>query len=147
MNEVELKKFIESKIEASKSLNFSIDKISDREAIIKTPLKSHLNHKGTAFGGNLYSLCAVASYSLVLNLLKANNLYTDDIVIAEGNIKYFKPVTNDIVVTATFDSSHRTNEIISAVKTGKRIPILIKSVISSGGLDCAEFSGRFAMKV
>lgn len=147
MKATELKTFIENKIEASKALNFFIDQISESEVIVRSPLKAHLNHKGTAFGGNLYSLCTVASYSLILNLLTIHKLYTDDIVIAEGSIRYLKPVTGEISIKAAFDSSQGAQEMIAAVRTGKRVPILIKSLISSGGVDCAEFTGRFAMKI
>ena len=82
-----IEKKLKKDIPITKHLQFSLLKLNEKECILSSKLKANINHKGTAFGGSQFSLCAVAAYAYVLKWLAQNKIETENIVIAEGNNK------------------------------------------------------------
>lgn len=61
---------------------------------LAAPLDKNINHQGSAFGGSLYSVAALAGWGLLQ--LKMSELGIDtDTVIASGEVKYHRPVFAD----------------------------------------------------
>jgi thioesterase domain-containing protein len=113
----------------------------------RLPLKANYNHKGTAFGGSLYSAGALACYGLFLYGLRASQITTNDIVISEGTMKYTKPTDNDAEVIAAWPSETEKETFFKTLLTKKKARIQMQAEISVNGVVCATFSGAFVAKI
>jgi thioesterase domain-containing protein len=140
----DLKQWIYQNIPALNNFEFEIESLGSDEVILKVPLKAHLNHKGTAFGGSLYNAAVLASYLLVYSEFKAVNVAADSFVISDGSMKYLKPVHQDFLVTVIWPKSQRENVLKTLTSKGKARWVL-KASLTVGGLLCAEFNGRFVL--
>jgi thioesterase domain-containing protein len=146
VNSTELTALLHKDIPITKQMGSSIIHIDEKLCIAEVELASNLNHKGTAFGGSIYSCCALASYGLFLNGLRSHGSQTKNIVIAEGEIKYLLPVTDDFEVKATWHSDKDRQKFFDQLgKKHKAKTHVIAKVICKGDV-CAEFKGLFVAK-
>jgi len=74
---------------------------SDRRSLLlSAPLAANSNHKGTAFGGSLYSVAVLAGWGLLTLELEARGIDAQ-IVIQECQVDYLLPVSGDFTARAT----------------------------------------------
>ncbi|WP_409525805.1 YiiD C-terminal domain-containing protein [Nitrincola sp. MINF-07-Sa-05] len=73
-----------------------IDQLSlnDRVLTLSAPLSANINDKGTGFAGSLAALSTLSGWCLTTLYLRSQGLDCD-VMIAESQIKYLKPVTTD----------------------------------------------------
>ena len=142
----ELTDLLHKDIPITKQMESSIIHIDEHTCIAEVELEPNLNHKGTAFGGSIYSCCALASYGLFLNGLRLHGSTTKDIVIAEGEIKYLKPVNDDFEVKATWHSDHDKKKFFEHLKSKHKARTHVIAKIICQGDVCAEFKGLFVAK-
>ncbi len=135
MNIAEIEKIIETEIPIVKSMGISFQKITRNECTISVPLEPNHNHKNTAFGGSLYSVCTAACYGLMFALQREDQLMMYDLVIGEGSIRYNRPVDKDFFVTAKInpDDWKTLTEKISRSGFGK-IPLTATVTITGQAL-------------
>jgi thioesterase domain-containing protein len=107
------------------------------------PLQPNVNHKGTLFGGSLYSAGALGCYALFLSGLREASLHTNNIVISEGHIQYNFPVEGDAQVIAHWSSLQDRSQFFQTLKSKKKARVQMKAEIWSAGKACALFTGSF----
>ncbi|MBC7711933.1 MAG: YiiD C-terminal domain-containing protein [Rhizobacter sp.] len=100
MNKEIIQKIIEKEIPIVKSMGVEFSNFSHDSCTIIVPLEPNHNHKGTAFGGSLYSACTSACYGLMFALQREDDLSEFELMIGEGSIRYIKPVEKDFFVEA-----------------------------------------------
>lgn len=93
-----IQKIIEKEIPIVKSMGVEFVEFTDLSCMISVPIGPNHNHKGTVFGGSLYSVCTSASYGLMYSMQISEKLDEYDLVIGEGSIRYLKPVHEDFFV-------------------------------------------------
>lgn len=96
----DIQKTIETEIPIVKEMGVEFQEFQDFSCTISAPLAPNHNHKGTAFGGSLYSICTAACYGLMYSLQIKENFHNYDLVIGEGSIRYVRPVEKDFFVKA-----------------------------------------------
>ena len=69
---------------------------------IRAALAPNVNVHGTAFAGSLYAIAALCGWGSTWLALRSRALGAH-IVIADGHIKYARPVAETIVATCLFD--------------------------------------------
>lgn len=146
MNAAELLKLLNQEIPISKQMGISVFSVDELSCILKVELKPNLNHKGTGFGGSLYSCCAFAGYGLFLNGLRLNHFSTNDIVIAHGEIQYLLPVDSDFEVKAQWSSDSERKNFFGQLISKKKARTALHVQIHCRGQICAEFKGLFVAK-
>lgn len=97
----EIQRHIYSVIPIVKAFELQVQQLTKDSCTIFLPLHVNRNHKGTAFGGSLYTACVIAAYALVYS--KQKSVFDLDLVIREGNIRYLGPVDQDFYVRAHID--------------------------------------------
>lgn len=117
--------------------------LSQDELTMILPLQPNINHKGTLFGGSLYSAGALSCYGLFLAGLRAESLSTNNIVISDGNMRYLAPVDQDAKVTARWKSHTEQVEFFRILALKKKARIQMTAQISIEAKICAEFAGQF----
>ncbi|QDK42585.1 hypothetical protein DOM21_14220 [Bacteriovorax stolpii] len=100
MQTADIQSIIEVEIPIVKQMGVIFDEFKTDSCIASVPLAPNHNHKGTVFGGSLYSVCTSACYGLMYSLQIAHQLEGFDLVIGEGKIRYLKPVDRDFKVKA-----------------------------------------------
>lgn len=139
---------LENKITLYEHLGIESVEITPHRVSFHVSLEKNQNHKGTAFGGSLYAVAVLASYTMVLTGLKARQIDTEDIVIAKGEIKYSRPVETDFDVVCEFDSLREETEFFNELKTtGKVRGVLNSYIVAEGGSRKASLKGVFVVKL
>ncbi len=98
-----IQKIIETEIPIVKGMGVKFTDFTHDSVTISVPLAPNHNHKNTAFGGSLYSVCTAACYGILFSLQREDKLVHLDLVIGEGSIRYVKPVDKDFKVKAQLD--------------------------------------------
>lgn len=143
MNSQDLLLLLKNEIPISKSIGIHSLNISDESLSLALPILPNKNHKGTLFGGSLYSSAALASYGLFLTELNKQGFTTNNIVISDGEMKYKKPVNKDALVEASWPSISEKNDFINTLRKKGKARITIRCTISCDNIICAEFLGKF----
>lgn len=143
MQASELGQLLKNKIPISKEMGIQNFKLSNEQFSFELPLGPNINHKGTLFGGSLYSAAALSCYGLFLAGLNEKSIRTNNIVIAEGGIKYLAPVSQNADVVATWSSEEEKLGFFRTLSLKHKARVLMKAQILVQAKVCAEFSGFF----
>ena len=108
---------------------------------VAAELAPNINLHGTGFAGSLYAINALCGWSMVHLQLQVRKLEAS-IVLADGRIKYARPVTERIV--ASCDFGEQVGALDRLTETGKA-RFTLTSVINSGGRAAATFEGDYAV--
>lgn len=121
---------------------------AERDALrLEFPLRPNVNHLGTAFGGSLYSSCALACYSLLLLKLAESGITDAHIVIGKGEIRYLKPVTTQRWQVESRSVQAWAPKLKQWTKF-KKFKIRFEAQVltgANGKKDCAHFSGDYVI--
>jgi len=112
------KKELLSSIPVVSGMKIDIEKISDREIILKAPLDININYEGTAFGGSINTLCTLASYLLTHHLIKMSEHQIKSLVIQDSSIKYKSPVKDNFFAQAVISEAEK-ERFLSMLKRKK----------------------------
>ena len=142
----QLQKIIQEEIPITVSMGITYEDFQDTACIISVPLAPNHNHKGTAFGGSLYSACAAACYGLLYHLQVKENLTQFDLVLGSGNINYLRPVHSDFQVKAQIVEADWKSLMSKLTKQGFG-KIEINAQVSVGPeQNLCDFRGVFVLK-
>lgn len=143
MDAKQLEELLKKDIPISQAIGFKNLRVGSEKVQFDLPLKPNVNHKGTLFGGSLYSACALGSYALFLSQLRSASLHTNNIVISEGSMKYLSPVGTDCRVEATWVSAAEKKQFFKTLQIKKKARIQIEAKVLMVDQICAAFQGTF----
>jgi thioesterase domain-containing protein len=116
----------------------------DGTLTVAADLAPNVNVHGTAFAGSLYSIAALSGWGLVhLELERAD--VAGSIVIADGRIRYQRPVTERIVARCTLATADREAGLRALAGPAGKARFSLTSVIECDGRPAAEFEGVYAV--
>lgn len=141
----DLEKEILAKIPMLKVMGIKIQRLNADSCIVQVPLAPNHNHKNTVFGGSLYAACTAACYALLYSLQKQACVENRDLVIAQGKMRYLKPVDQDFYVEAHIDLKQWQNVLknIDRQKSG-RLNMRAECKTALPGEERCVFEGEFA---
>ncbi len=142
MNRKELQELLFAEIPISKSMGLTVSSVDPLSVQIGFRLEENRNHKKTAFGGSQYTACTLACYGLFLSAIREQGFMTNDIVIAEGRIKYSLPVKHDFCASAQWDQATKA-EFFNKLKKKSKARVTLRATLEANGSPCAEFEGLF----
>lgn len=142
MSPQELQDLFFTEIPISKSMGLTVSSIDSLSVQIEFRLLENRNHKKTAFGGSQYTACTLACYGLFLSAIRGQGFQTNDIVIAEGRIKYTLPVKQDFRVSARWDQVTK-DEFFDKLQKKSKARVTLRAKIQTNLDVCAEFEGVF----
>ena len=103
INKIDLQNLFYREIPISEKMGVEVLTITTNSLQLLVSLNLNRNHKGTAFGGSQYSACALACYGLFLSSICEIGHNTNNIVIANGSIKYFHPVSENFIINTSWE--------------------------------------------
>lgn len=137
---------IEKEIPIVKSMGVEFVEFQNDSCTIAVPIGPNHNHKGTVFGGSLYSACTSACYGLMYSIQINEGLDNYDLVIGEGSIRYQRPVHSDFQVKAKITLDDLSLFLGKLEKNGfGKINIKAYVFIQSEETHLCEYTATFIM--
>jgi thioesterase domain-containing protein len=117
----------------------------DRQSLVlSAPLAANSNHKGTAFGGSLFSLAVLAGWGL-LTLKLAEHGVEGELVIQDSRVSYLLPVTGELVARASLPQERELERFLIAVDRYRKGRVRLQVSIEQDGREAVRFEGTFAL--
>src|SRR6185437_14612968 len=91
----------------AKHMGIVVESADDSAVVLRAPLAPNANHKGTAFGGSLYSVAVLAGWAWATRYLASRGVAADA-VIQESSTRFLAPVEGELRATAAARSSPST---------------------------------------
>ena len=130
-------------IPLTRALGVRVDHFDGDTLRLAADLGPNVNLHGTAFAGSLYAITALTGWSMV-HLQLALREQTASIILAEGRIRYLKPVTDTIVAECVLGDQDAAFDTLS--RTGKtRFPLAAN--VGSGRETAVAFEGEYGAKL
>lgn len=107
----------------------------------RASLNPNMNLHGTMFAGSIYSLATLTGWGLVHLMMKEQGLI-GDIVLADANIHYHKPVTELPRSVAEFD---KISGDFAPLEAGKKARIKVQVEVLDDVTPVAEFDGEYVI--
>jgi thioesterase domain-containing protein len=134
---------IDREIMLAKPMGVIVETADETALILRAPLAPNANHKGTAFGGSLYSLAVLTGLAWITRFLATRQLDADA-VIQESNMRFLTPVQGEmracIEIPADADIDKFQRMLVRADRG--RIRLLVN--IHQGSRLATAFDGLFA---
>jgi thioesterase domain-containing protein len=90
-----LQERIDREIMLAKHMGIIVESADDTAVILRAPLARNANHKGTAFGGSLYSLAVLTGWAWITRYLATRKI--DAVaVIQESSMRFLAPVQGEM---------------------------------------------------
>lgn len=137
----ELQQIFWQKIPLSAAMQLQVLAADRRQFGCSAPLAPNLNLHQTMFAGSIYTLATLTAWGMVWLLLKEQQL-EGDIVLADGHIRYLKPVTGQAEGRC---NRHQTQPDFSALKQQRKARLNIQVGVFCGDTQVAVFDGCFAV--
>ncbi|MGI5308427.1 YiiD C-terminal domain-containing protein [Rheinheimera sp. WS51] len=128
-------------IPMSQYMQISINGFDGNTFSCQAPLAPNINLHQTMFAGSIYTLATLTGWGMLFLQLQAQNL-SGDMVLAEGNIRYFAPVS---IHPATRCQLQHCIGDLSPLASGKKVSQSITVAVLSDNKVAAEFKGRYVV--
>lgn len=144
MTKIELQNLFYKEIPISEKMGVEVLNLTPSDLQLLVSLELNKNHKGTAFGGSQYSACALACYGLFLSSIREYGHNTNNIVIANGSIKYISPVTENFIIKASWETDLK-NHFFKTLNEKKKSKVNLTANILDKNKDeiRSVFNGEF----
>jgi thioesterase domain-containing protein len=132
-----------AEIPLTRSIDVQVTAYDGTALTLSAPLAMNANHKGTAFGGSLFSLAVLAGWGLLV--LKLGERHLDaELVIQDSSVQYLSPVRGDFSAQARFPDADEFERFVRTLAAAARLGRELRVLISHGGRDAVRFEGTFA---
>jgi thioesterase domain-containing protein len=115
----------------------------DASLELRAPLAANANHHGTAFGGSLFSLAALAGWAWLTGYAVRHGLDADA-VIQDGHIEYRRPVRGEFRATLAAPPGADIERFRKMLRRSARGRIRLIVALYDGADEAARFEGVFA---
>jgi thioesterase domain-containing protein len=134
---------LHNEIPLSREMGIRLAAYDGQRLRLGAPLAPNLNHKCTAFGGSLYSLCVLCGWSLLYLKLEEAGLHRH-IVIQQAGIDYLSPVDQDMEAECTLDEGNLQRVMTTLARHG-RARLTLEVIVAQSGKPAVKFSGRYVV--
>jgi thioesterase domain-containing protein len=115
---------------------------SPGEVIVEAPLEPNLNTHGTAFGGSLYCVAAMAGWAMThLTLRQAGVM--PSVWVVRGEVEYLRPVRGRLRAVATLSAESGEALCVSFRQRGKAKAAIDIAVVEDGEV-CVRLKALYA---
>ncbi|NBT10836.1 MAG: hypothetical protein EBS47_06940 [Betaproteobacteria bacterium] len=139
-----LETLIRTGIPVADFMRLSVRAVEPDRVLISAPLEPNRNVHGTLFGGSGTAIALVAAWSLVVARMHAEGL-TAPLVVARQTTQYFKPVTDTVMASASFEGAWAWEGFRQAVAQGQRARVgVVVTLEQTPGDVAARIEALFA---
>jgi thioesterase domain-containing protein len=130
----------------ARHIGIVVESADDAAVVLRAPLASNANYKGTAFGGSLYSVSVLTGWAWVTRYLAARGLAADA-VIQESSVQFLTPVRGELRASVAAPSDAQIDRFRKMLQRAGRGRIRLRVEIKAGETLATLFEGVFAAAV
>jgi thioesterase domain-containing protein len=138
-----LQGLIDVDIALAKHIGVVVESVDDHTLVLRAPLEPNANHKGTAFGGSLYSLAALAGWGWTTRYLAIRGISVE-VVIQESNMRFLQPVHGELRAHLLAPGAADIDKLRKMLERAGRGRIQLRVELRNGTAVAALFEGLFA---
>jgi thioesterase domain-containing protein len=120
-----------------------VDEADDARIVLRAPLEANANFKGSAFGGSLFSLGALAGWAWLTRHLALERLEADA-VIQSSTIRYLEPVHGEFRAVLAAPAPAAVGAFRRMMARSGRGRIALSVDVFDGTTLASRFEGRYA---
>jgi thioesterase domain-containing protein len=130
----------------ARHIGIVVESADDAAVVLRAPLASNANYKGTAFGGSLYSVSVLTGWAWVTRYLAARGLAADA-VIQESSVQFLTPVRGELRASVAAPADAQIDKFRKMLQRAGRGRIRLRVEIKAGETLATLFEGVFAAAV
>ena len=127
----------------ARHIGIVVESADDAGVVLRAPLAPNANHKGTAFGGSLYSVAVLAGWAWATRYLAARDLAADA-VIQESTVRFLKPVEGELRACVAAPPDAQIDRFRRMLQRAGRGRIRLRVEMSCGQSLAVVLDGVFA---
>jgi thioesterase domain-containing protein len=120
-----------------------VESANDLSLVLRAPLAPNANHKGTAFGGSLYSLAVLTGWAWLTRFLATRRLDAEA-VIQESSMRFLKPVHGEMRACLEIPAAADIDKFQKMLVRADRGRIRLQVKMHEGSALATIFDGLFA---
>jgi thioesterase domain-containing protein len=138
-----LQQRIDREIMLARPMGVIVESANDSSLVLRAPLAPNANHKGTAFGGSLYSLAVLTGWAWLTRFLATRKLDAEA-VIQESNMRFLKPVHGEMRACLEIPAAADIEKFQKMLVRASRGRIRLQVKVHEGSALATVFDGLFA---
>lgn len=138
-----LQERIDREIMLAKPMGVIVESANESGLILRAPLAPNANHKGTAFGGSLYSLAVLTGWAWLTRFLATRKLDAEA-VIQESRMRFLKPVHGEMRSCLQIPAEAEVDRFQKMLERADRGRIRLQVKMHEGSVLATVFDGLFA---
>jgi thioesterase domain-containing protein len=138
-----LQQRIDREIMLAKPMGVIVELADDAALVLRAPLAPNANHKGTAFGGSLYSLAVLTGWAWLTRFLVTRKLDAEA-VIQESSMRFLKPVHGEMRACLETPAAAEIEKFQKMLVRANRGRIRLQVKMHEGSVLATVFDGLFA---
>jgi thioesterase domain-containing protein len=138
-----LQERIDREIGLARPMGVIVESADDAGIVLRAPLPPNTNHKGTAFGGSLYSLAVLTGWAWLTRYIACAAIDAEA-VIQESSMQYLVPVKGDlraVIATPAISDIDKFRKLLLRAGRGR---IRLHVEMHQGEQLATVFNGLFA---
>jgi thioesterase domain-containing protein len=139
----DLQERIDQEIQLAKHIGIVVQSADDSTVVLRAPLAPNCNHKGTAFGGSLYSVAVLSGWAWLTRFLVMRNI-SADAVIQESTMQFLAPVHGELLARMRTPAEADVKKFSRMLERAGRGRIRLTVEMQTQGTLAALFDGVFA---
>jgi thioesterase domain-containing protein len=138
-----LQEIIDREIMLAKPMGIIVESADEAAMVLRAPLAPNANHKGTAFGGSLYSIAVLTGWAWMTRFLASRRLDAEA-VIQESNIRFLAPVHGEMRASIEIPADAEIDKFRKMLERARRGRIRLQVNVHAGATLATVFDGLFA---
>lgn len=139
-----LEELLHIEVPLSKHIGMYVHSYDDGWLELRADLQPNINIYGCAFGGSIYSMCALTGWGLLILKLEDLGL-TPRIVIAGGRIEYSAPISETIRARARLADQSDFDRFVAEHRRSLRARMDVPVEVVLADRVAARFMGSYAI--
>jgi len=135
-----LQRILHEEVPLSETIGVGVHGYDGERLELRARLEPNVNIHGVAFGGSIYSICALSGWGLLVLRLEDQGL-NPRLMIAGGEIKYVKPVDQAINAVSWLPDEGAFDEFVQTCKEKDKARIKVPVYVE---LDDGSVAARFS---
>ena len=138
-----LQERIDREIMLARPMGVIVESADELSLVLRAPLAPNANHKGTAFGGSLYSLAVLTGWAWLTRFLATRKLDAEA-VIQESSMRFLKPVHGEMRACLEIPAAADIDKFQKMLVRADRGRIRLRVKMHEGSALATIFDGLFA---
>ena len=138
-----LQQLIDREIMLAKPMGIIVEAADETAVVLRAPLAPNANHKGTAFGGSLYSIAVLTGWAWITRFLATRKLDAEA-VIQESSMRFLAPVHGEMRSSIEIPGEADIDKFQKMLLRAARGRIRLQVNVHAGATLATVFDGLFA---